>query len=416
MALLNKIYLLTDIFLFEEKDAHNNFKKHYEILYEGNDKKNKKYDESKNQKDYENIEENKIYSNINVNSRKKLEISKSNNVISSKYNNTERTLSEKDIFDYFKHTIACNGSLSIYSNKLAIFLDNNFSKITFLEVPMNSKATILSYEIKPYPKLTHSTVDLVESYRGKLRQKKDFFKSIFYGGILNKIFSIKTKNIGLEILYSAYLTGHEILKKMLHIITNEIPVPKNPNFFIIKINNNEVNDYVKKEYLNKKENKFVLDCTNYEKSKLKYYVPLFDYNLQEFFENKKVQKDLINKGFINSKGFINYDPVYRQGMKIPKKLLQRNYSFLNQNNNCINQHVSSNSKNRILNCMSPPTKIKLPKIQYRYVEKLNNSSSTSSSNSRKLYTQEGQKYRNYLLSEKPIIDVVIEGKKDSKFK
>ena len=34
MALLNKIYLLTDIFLFEEKDAHNNFKKHYEILSE----------------------------------------------------------------------------------------------------------------------------------------------------------------------------------------------------------------------------------------------------------------------------------------------------------------------------------------------------------------------------------------------
>ena len=412
MALLNKIYLLTDIFLFEEKDAHNNFKKHYEILSEGNDKKNKKYDESKNQKENENKEENKIYSKINMNSRKKLENNKSNSVISSKYNNTERTLSEKDIFDYFKHTIACNGSLSIYSNKLAIFLDNNFSKITFIEVPMNSKATILSYEIKPYPKLTHTTVDLVESYKGKLRQKKDFFKSIFYGGILNRIFSIKTKNIGLEILYSAYLTGHEILKKMLHVITNDIPVPKNQNFYVIKINSNEVNDYVKKEYLNKKENKFVLDCTNYEKSKLKYYVPLFDYNLQEFFENKKVQKDLINKGFINSKGFINYDPVYRNEMKIPKKIFQRNYSFLNQN---INKQVRSNSKNRILNCMSPPTKIKLPKIQNRYAEKLNNSSSSNSIN-KKIYSQEGQKYKNYLISEKPIIDVVIEGKKDNKFK
>ena len=417
MVLLNKIYLLTDIFLFEEKDAHNNFKKHYEILSEGNDKKNKKYDENKNQKDNESIEENKIYSNININintnSRKRLENNKSSNAISSKYNNTERTLSEKDIFDYFKHTIACNGSLSIYSNKLGIFLDNNFSKITFLEVPMNSKAIILSYEIKPYPKLTHTTVDLVESYRGKLRQKKDFFKSIFYGGILNKIFSIKTKNIGLEILYSAYLTGHEILKKMLHIITNDIPVPKNQNFYIIKINSNEVNDYVKREYLNKKENKFVLDCTNYEKSKLKYYVPLFDYNLQEFFENKKVQKDLINKGFINSKGFVNYDPVYRQGMKIPKTIMQRNNSFLNQNNNYIKQQVRTNSRNRILNCMSPPTKIKLPKIPNRYLEKLNNSSSNSIN--KKNYSKEGQKNKNYLISEKPIIDVVIEGEKRQQF-
>ena len=407
MTLLNKIYLLTDIFLFEEKDAHNNFKKHYEILSEGN----KKNDENKNQKENnENLEENKIYSNIS--SRKRLENNKSNNVISSKYNNNERTLSEKDIFDYFKQTIACNGSLSIYSNKLAIFLDNNFSKITFIEVPMNSKATILSYEIKPYPKLTHTTVDLVEAYRGKLRQKKDFFKSIFYGGILNKIFSIKTKNIGLEVIYSAYLIGHEILKKMLHIITNELPIPKNQNFYVIKINSTEVNDYVKKEYLNKKENKFVLDCTNYEKSKLKYYVPLFDYNLQEFFENKKVQKDLINKGFINSKGFVNYDPVYRHRMKIPKKILQRNYSFLNQNNNYINQNVSSNSKNRILNCMSPPTKVKLPKIKNRYLEKLNNSNNY---NHIKLNSQEGQKSKNYLTSEKPIIDVVIEGEKRQQF-
>ena len=407
MTLLNKIYLLTDIFLFEEKDAHNNFKKHYEILSEGN----KKNDENKNQKENnENLEENKIYSNIS--SRKRLENNKSNNVISSKYNNNERTLSEKDIFDYFIQTIACNGSLSIYSNKLAIFLDNNFSKITFIEVPMNSKATILSYEIKPYPKLTHTTVDLVEAYRGKLRQKKDFFKSIFYGGILNKIFSIKTKNIGLEVIYSAYLIGHEILKKMLHIITNELPIPKNQNFYVIKINSTEVNDYVKKEYLNKKENKFVLDCTNYEKSKLKYYVPLFDYNLQEFFENKKVQKDLINKGFINSKGFVNYDPVYRHRMKIPKKILQRNYSFLNQNNNYINQNVSSNSKNRILNCMSPPTKVKLPKIKNRYLEKLNNSNNY---NHIKLNSQEGQKSKNYLTSEKPIIDVVIEGEKRQQF-
>ena len=141
-------------------------------------------------------------------------------------------------------------------------------------------------------------------------------------------------------------------------------------------------------------------------------MPLFDYNLQEFFENKKVQKDLINKGFINSKGFINYDPVYRNEMKIPKKIFQRNYSFLNQN---INKQVRSNSKNRILNCMSPPTKIKLPKIQNRYAEKLNNSSSSNSIN-KKIYSQEGQKYKNYLISEKPIIDVVIEGKKDNKFK
>ena len=39
-------------------------------------KKNKKYDESKNQKENENMEENKIYSNTNINSKKIWKITK----------------------------------------------------------------------------------------------------------------------------------------------------------------------------------------------------------------------------------------------------------------------------------------------------------------------------------------------------
>ena len=64
-----------------------------------------------------------------------MENNKSSNV--SNFNHTERTLNEKDIFEYFRPKITCNGPLFIYSNKLEIFLDNNFSKITFIEVPMN---------------------------------------------------------------------------------------------------------------------------------------------------------------------------------------------------------------------------------------------------------------------------------------
>ena len=46
------------------------------LLSERNDKKNKKYDESKNQKENENMEENKIYSNTNINSKKIWKITK----------------------------------------------------------------------------------------------------------------------------------------------------------------------------------------------------------------------------------------------------------------------------------------------------------------------------------------------------
>ena len=39
MTLLNKLYLITDIFLFDAKEALSNFKKHYEILTKENSKK-----------------------------------------------------------------------------------------------------------------------------------------------------------------------------------------------------------------------------------------------------------------------------------------------------------------------------------------------------------------------------------------
>lgn len=47
---------------------------------------------------------------------------------------------------------------------------------------------------------------------------------------------------------------------------------------------------------------------------MKVYVSLYDYHLKSFFSNQKVRKDLKEKGFINSKGFIMYDPVYRSVM------------------------------------------------------------------------------------------------------
>ena len=363
MGLLNKLYLLTDIFLFEEKDAINTFKKHFEIFTKENEKKKSRNDEgNKNQTEKEinkNIkqEENNKNQIVNTNNNKKTD--NNPNII-----NKEKNMTERDLYNYFKNTIVCNGALSILNTKLGIFLDNYFSKITFIEVPLNTKATTLSYEIKPYPKLSHTTVDIVDFYKTKLRQNKKLLKSIFYAGVLNKILASKKNNIGLEILYKSYLIGHEILKKMLHLIATGLKLPENPKFYHIKINNNEVNEYVKKENLNNKENKFVLDCTNLKKSKLKYYMPLFDYNLNEFFGNKLMKKQLINKGFIDSKGFVNYDPVYMKELGMFKKnIIKTDIDPIDKKNN-FKREIDSNFKNmkhRVLNNM--PTKIKLPAIQ-----------------------------------------------------
>ena len=63
-----------------------------------------------------------------------------------------------------------------------------------------------------------------------------------------------------------------------------------------------------------KEGGFILDCTNKSKSTLKDYVALYDYHLRGFFSSQLIRNYLKNKGFIDSKGFIMYDPVYRNVM------------------------------------------------------------------------------------------------------
>ena len=465
MALLNKLYLITDIFLFDEKYALPGFKKHYEILTKENSKKiykfgqieinnypfgkrstnkneNEKNEAGDEEKNNEGEEQNKVEgeeendkevfnsegeihqsdgqeNEENEDNEEKEEkgekgekgekeekeekednhnMSKhSNNInnksqMSSKINNSSKMkknnlsgiipfnhrgkislLTEKDIFDYFRLDIACNGTLSILNSKLGIFIDQNFSKVTFIEVPMNSKALILSYDLKPHPKLYPSTLHKVEKYWGVLRGDRDYFKSFFWAGVMNIIFSQRRKNFGLDSLYPGYLKGHEILKRILHLKTKEIEFPDNPKFYIVKINNDDINNFLKKQYNGKKEQKFVLDCINLEKSHLKYYVPLFDDNLHEFFDNDATKKELEKKGFINSKGFVNYDPYYREGMGIPGKNNLKYVSSMNPNY-VIKKQVEANVKNmksRILKGPVIATNIKLPAIKCRITDKVN---------------------------------------------
>ena len=75
--------------------------------------------------------------------------------------------------------------------------------------------------------------------------------------------------------------------------------------------------------INGKEGNFILDCTNKNKSTLKDYVSLFDYNLKDFFSSDVIRKNLQDKGFINSEGYIMYDPLYREVMGAKYKNLKK---------------------------------------------------------------------------------------------
>ena len=307
---LNKVYLLTDTFLINTNEAINSFNQHYQAF--------------------------------------------------STNTNSVHQIDEKNLNDYFITTIVCGGSLSLVTSKIGFILDNNLSKLTIIEVPNNVKPLITSYELKPYPKINHSNIELVENYKYVLKSNHDYFESIFYAGVLSKLFFSNHKIKGIDILYPGYLIGAEILKRILELEVKDYPYPSSQKFYVVKLNKSEINEYIKKFKLEKKEGKFVLDCINQEKSKMKYYVPLFDYNLHGYFKNELVRKELKAKGFINSKGFVNFDPVYRMEMYNKKMKLTRSNSKTAQD--ILREQLNKNdklNKKRVLHSV-PPTIKKLP--------------------------------------------------------
>jgi hypothetical protein len=108
-----------------------------------------------------------------------------------------------------------------------------------------------------------------------------------------------------------FINALDIIKKELECSKTNIAFNEKRliNYKVLKQNNkfNRTNCSLKG-----KENGFVLDCMNKEKSKLKAYLPLKDKNLKLYFESKYNWKNLVQKGFINRKGYIMYDKEYRE--------------------------------------------------------------------------------------------------------
>ena len=193
----------------------------------------------------------------------------------------------------------------------------------------------------------------------KDEQTKNFYKDIFFGGLLARYCSSNSKERGIKELYPSYMSGCELLRRVLDLNVNGYPITLNPRFYVVKLDKSQVDDYIKKFELEALENKFVLDCLNVEKSKMKYYVPLFDYNLHGFFGSKIVQNELLKKGFITNKGYVNYDPYYRAGMGVQK---EKKKMYINKNEEILKKQIEKNeinTKEKIILKISPTNK-KLP--------------------------------------------------------
>ena len=152
------------------------------------------------------------------------------------------------------------------------------------------------------------------------------------------------------IVYPAYLTGVDLIKKKIECIKNDIKINEfDDKFYKIKKNIKFISKELEKLSKEEKEEKFLLDCTNKLKSNKKEYISLFDFHLRNYFSNQYIRKDLENKGFIDSKGYILYDPVYKNTManKMKKKKLneeQMKEKIISDINN-IKMHSVFNGKN-----------------------------------------------------------------------
>jgi len=268
MIELNQLYDFTNIFFFDTKQCGKIFNKHYETFTEDN-----------------------IYN------RKKITRTK--------------------IYDYFIKGISTATKEEVSGMKVGLFLDN-LNKFTIILVSKKA-ANKQEFDSQPYPKVNHSNLELIKGYKKILKKNKNDYYSILISNIVINCAANAPNCMSSEIIYPAFLIALEIIKKKLECEKNDLE--QDESIYKVKISDKVISKDLEKFASGGKENGFVLDCTNKKKSTMKNYVSLYDFHLKSFFSSDLIRKDLKSKGFINTQGFIMYDPMHRDvmGIKTEKK-------------------------------------------------------------------------------------------------
>lgn len=133
--------------------------------------------------------------------------------------------------------------------------------------------------------------------------------------VLSISYNLNFLSISPLIIYPSYLTGMDLIKKKIECIKNGVKIDENDEkFYKIKKHPKIISQELDKITKGEKEGKFLLDCTNKITSNKKEYISLFDFHLKNFFSSEIIRKNLENKGFIDSEGYILYDPLYKDAM------------------------------------------------------------------------------------------------------
>jgi hypothetical protein len=209
-------------------------------------------------------------------------------------------------------------------------------------------------------------MDLIKQYKDILNEKRNDYYSVFISSIIIHCASYAPSCQSTEVIYPSFLISLEVIKKKLECEKNEL-IP-DENIYKVKLDEKIIMKNLQIFSSGGKENGFVLDCTNKQKSTMKDYVSLYDYHLRSFFSSETIRKDLKSKGFIDSKGFIMYDQEHRNVMR--GKILKKKKKKVISNEEIMDSikgiDVPSNLKDKEIDAQklaetkNIPTETKLP--------------------------------------------------------
>ena len=271
MIQLNQLIDFSQIFFFDTKQAPKLFNAHYEAFTEDN-----------------------------------------------KYN--RKPIGRTKIFDYFITGIATATKEEVSGIKTGLFMDDyNKFNVIFTSKKAASKQ---EFDAQPHPKRNHINQKLIDDYREIIDNNKNDYYSILLSLLVTTLAAAGSNCQSIETIYPAFVIALEIIKRKVECEKNKLQ--QDDSLYQVKVSDKALAQELEKFAAGDKESGFVLDCTNKDKSTMKDYVPLYDYHLKGYFSSEVIRKDLKNKGFINTKGFVMYDSVYRDVMNTKPKKKKKN--------------------------------------------------------------------------------------------
>jgi hypothetical protein len=232
-------------------------------------------------------------------------------------------LTKVDMFNYYKKGICDKDPLKSKEDKIIIVLDE-FYKVFIIQFNRDlEKPFELDFDLKLYPQINIHNIEEIQDYKRFIKDNFERYIIFFIGYLLSSLAlggGSGEKDAEETSLFIGYYGACKVLKNIILFEKNEMLLhPNEDNFYYPNLNKYEVEALIQHADQKKKEYKFILDCNNKNVKKLKLYNPLLDKYVFSYLNKSRNKSLLKNKGFINNKGKLLYDPVYRESTSINKR-------------------------------------------------------------------------------------------------